>query len=430
MAGMSRLAAAYGLDVWIWYPAMDSDYSDARTVESALREWGEVFARLSRVDAVFVPGGDPGHTRPKYLMALLAKQTENLHRYHPQAGMWVSPQSFDQKWLDEFLEILEREQPAWLSGVVFGPQVRISLPELRRRVPARYPIRHYPDITHSRQCQYPVPDWDVAYALTEARECINPRPEGEAAIFRKVQPQTIGFLTYSEGCNDDVNKMIWSALGWDPEAGVPDILRQYARYFIGERYTDDFAQALLALERNWQGPLIANQNVEVTLAQLQRLEREAAPANLKNWRLQQALFRGYYDAYVRHRLIYETDLEAQAMARLRRAAVTGVAAALADAQQILNQAFRQPVNADWRLRICQLGEALFQSIGMQLSVDKYRAIAVDRGASLDTLDYPLNNRFWLKSRFARILKLPSEPERLRAIEEIPRVDQSGARRIL
>ncbi|HXP59461.1 MAG TPA: hypothetical protein VN829_03165 [Dongiaceae bacterium] len=418
MAGMSKLAAAYGLDVWIWYPAMDSDYSDARTVESALREWGEVFARLSRVDAVFVPGGDPGHTRPKYLMALLEKQTENLHRYHPKAGMWVSPQSFDQKWLDEFLDLLEREQPAWLSGVVFGPQVRISLPELRRRVPARYPIRHYPDITHSRQCQYPVPDWDVAYALTEARECINPRPEGEAAIFRKVQPGTIGFLTYSEGCNDDVNKMIWSALGWDPEAGVPDILRQYARYFIGERYTDDFAQALLALERNWQGPLIANQNVEVTLAQLQRLEREAAPAELKNWRLQQALFRGYYDAYIRHRLIHETDLEAQAMARLRRAAVTGAAAALADGQQILNQAFRQPVNADWRLRIYQLGEALFQSIGMQLSVDKYRAIAVDRGASLDTLDYPLNNRFWLESRFARIRKLPSEPERLRAIEEI------------
>ena len=315
MAGMSRLAAAYGLDVWVWYPAMDMDYSDARTVESALQEWGEVFARLSRLDAVFVPGGDPGHTRPKHLMALLEKQTRNLHRYHPKAGMWVSPQSFDQKWLDEFLDLLRREQPAWLSGVVFGPQVRISLPRLRELVPAQYPIRHYPDITHSRQCQYPVPDWDVAYALTEARECINPRPEGQAAIFRKTQPQTIGFLTYSEGCNDDVNKMIWSALGWDPEAGVPDILRQYGRYFIGERYTDDFAQALLALERNWQGPLIANQGVDITLGQLQRLEREASPADLKNWRFQQALFRGYYDAYVRHRLIYETDLEGQAMAR-------------------------------------------------------------------------------------------------------------------
>jgi hypothetical protein len=418
MTGMSGLAAAYGLDVWIWYPAMDPDYSDARAVESALAEWGQVFARLPRVDAVFVPGGDPGHTRPKTLMALLEKQTRNLHRYHPRAQMWVSPQSFDQRWLVEFVDLLQREPPAWLSGVVFGPQVRVSLPRLRQLVPARYPIRHYPDITHSRQCEYPVPNWDLAYALTEARECINPRPEDEAAIFRKLQPQTIGFLTYSEGCNDDVNKMIWSALGWDPEAKVEDILRQYSRYFIGERYTDDFAQELLALERDWRGPLLANEAVDGTLAQAQAMEREASPADLKNWRFQQALFRAYYDAYVRHRLIYETELEAEAMGQLRRAGAIGVAGALADAQRILDRAVKEPVNTDWRLRIYQLGEALFQSIGMQLSVEKYQAIAVDRGASLDTLDYPLNNRFWLEDRFARIRKLPTEAERLGAIEEV------------
>ena len=33
MARMSGLADDYGLDVWIWYPAMDSDYSDPATVE-------------------------------------------------------------------------------------------------------------------------------------------------------------------------------------------------------------------------------------------------------------------------------------------------------------------------------------------------------------------------------------------------------------
>src|SRR5207302_7262171 len=127
--------------------------------------------------------------------------------------------------------------PAWLSGIVFGPQNRASLSELRARVPKKYPIRHYPDITHSRQSQYPVPDWDVAYAVTEGREVINPRPRDEANIFRLMQPHTIGFLTYSEGCNDDVNKSVWSALGWDPDANLADVLRQYGRYFIG----NDFA---------------------------------------------------------------------------------------------------------------------------------------------------------------------------------------------
>src|ERR1700691_2199904 len=238
MIELSRLLEQYGLDVWIWYPAMDRDYSDPATVAAALREWGEVFRQLPRIDAVFVPGGDPGHTRPRYLMALLAKETGVLRRYHPKAQMWVSPQSFTREWTDEFLAILKNQQPAWLSGVVFGPQVGMSLPQLRAAVPQRYPIRHYPDITHSRQSQYPVPDWDVAYAVTEAREVINPRPVDEAKIFRLLAPYTVGSITYSEECNDDVNKMVWSALGWNPDANLTEILRDYSRYFIGYQYAD------------------------------------------------------------------------------------------------------------------------------------------------------------------------------------------------
>ena len=107
----------------------------------------------------------------------------DLHRFHPKAEMWVSPQRFNTEWLDEFIGILRRDQPGWLDGIVFGPQVRVSLPRLRELVPEKYPIRHYPDITHSRQCQYPVPSWDRAYAVREGRECINPRPEDQAIIF-------------------------------------------------------------------------------------------------------------------------------------------------------------------------------------------------------------------------------------------------------
>src|SRR5512133_4113618 len=100
---------------------MDKDCSDPKTVEFALAEWGEVFKRLPRIDAVFVPGGDPGHTQPKHLMALLARQTENLRRFHPKAQMWVSPQGFTKEWMDEFLGIVREQKPSWLSGIVFGP---------------------------------------------------------------------------------------------------------------------------------------------------------------------------------------------------------------------------------------------------------------------------------------------------------------------
>jgi hypothetical protein len=418
MTEMSRLADSYGLDVWIWYPAMDKDYSDPATVEFALHEWEEVYKKLPRIDAIFVPGGDPGHTEPKYLMALLEKQTALLHKYHPKAQMWVSPQSFNREWMDQFLAILKNEQPAWLTGVVFGPQVRLSLPELRASVPQRYPIRHYPDITHSRQSQYPVPDWDIAYAATEARETINPRPLDEAAIFRLLQPDTIGFLTYSEGCNDDVNKMIWSALGWNPDANITDILTEYSRYFIGYQYGNSFTRGLLELERNWRGPLAANANVETTLAEFQGMERAAAPATLANWRFQQALYRAYYDAYVRRRLIHETEIEKRAMAELRKGN-------LDEAEKILDTTLADRVALDLRGRIFELAEALFQSIRMQLSVAKYKAISTDRGANLDTVDVVLNNRGWLKAQFAEIRKNTNEDERLKQINRILNWEDPG-----
>jgi len=415
---VSQIAADYGVAVWIWYPALDKDYADPATVEFALKEWGQVFRKLPRIDAVFVPGGDPGRTRPKHLMALLERQTERLQSFHPDAGMWISPQGFTQEWMDEFLGILERDSPDWLTGVVFGPWVHLPIARFRELVPDRYPIRHYPDITHTLSCQYPVPDWDVAYALTEGREPINPRPLGQARIFRAVQPHTIGFLTYSEGCNDDVNKCIWSRLGWDPGAKVVDILREYSRYFIGQRYTDAFTQGLLALERNWEGPLATNAGVYTTLQQFQALEASASPRVLKNWRFQQALYRAYYDAYTRSRLLYETGLEEQAMDQLRQALDKGSLVALAEAERILDLAVNQRISNNWRTRLFQLAEALFQSVHMQLSVRLYKAQDEVRGANLDGIDYPLNNGPWLKECFAEICTLPEEAERLRGIKSI------------
>ncbi|MGH2794892.1 MAG: hypothetical protein ACRDKG_11380, partial [Actinomycetota bacterium] len=424
MVEMSRIADEYSQDVWIWYPALDKDYGDPQQVEFALREWGEVFARLPRIDAIFVPGGDPGHTQPKHLMSLLEKQTASLRRHHPQAEMWLSPQGFTAEWMEEFYGILKTE-PAWLAGLVFGPQVRDSLPGLRARTPKRYRIRHYPDITHSLRSQYPVQDWDIAHALTSNREQINPRPVDQALIFRSLLPHVTDFITYSEGPNDDVNKIVWNGLGWDPKTDVVQTLREYSRFFIGHRYTDPFAQGLLALEGNWRGPLAANASVYTTLEQFQSLERAAAPRDLLNWRFQQALYRAYYDAYVRRRLLHETAIEERAIERLRRARRGQSLDAIAEARRILDES-QDPPASDWRLRVYTLAEALFQSIRQQLSVDRYRAIAVGRGATLDSVETPLNNRGWLLARFAEAAALANEDERMALLDRVVRWTDPGA----
>lgn len=424
MIEMSRIVDSYGLDCWIWYPALDKDYSDAATVESALKEWAEVFRQLPRVDAVFIPGGDPGHTPPKVLFPFLEKQAANLRKYHPKAQMWLAPQGFNAEWMNDFA-VLMKAEPKWLHGIVYGPQLRLTIGELRALVPARYPIRHYPDITHSLNSQFPVPDWDTALALTNHREAINPRPQDQAAIFRATQPQTIGFLTYSEGCNDDVNKFLWSGLGWNAEAPVEEILRDYGSHFFGHRHADAIAQSILALERNWRGPLLMNAGVSTTLQQIQSLERSATPQLLLNWRFQQLLYRAYYDAYVRARLFHESSSEDWAFDKLRRAPEVGSLSALSEAEGILDRAAAEPVAIDLRERVYALAEGLFQSIRMQPSVSRYQAIAIGRGTTLDSVETPLNNRAWWKEQFSSIRRMEQEAERLAALQRVVEWENPG-----
>jgi hypothetical protein len=88
------------------------------------------------------------------------------------------------------------------------------------------------------------------------------------------------------------------------------------------------------------------------------------------------------------------------------------------ARLILDRSLVEHVAETWRARVFELGEALFQSIRMQLSVEKYKAISSDRGATLDTIDMPLNSRKWLDARFTEIAKLEYETDRLGAIDEI------------
>jgi hypothetical protein len=447
MVEMSRIADSYGVDVWVWYPAMDKDYSDQHTVDAAIEEWAGVLKTLPRVDAIYVPGGDPGDTEPKYLMALLEKQKQSINKFHPKAQMWVSPQGFSGDWMNEFLEIIRQPHTQmWLDGVVFGPQSRLSPEEFRKTMPEHYPVRLYPDITHSISCQYPVPDWDIAFALTEGREVINPRPESETDILRLSGPYSIGFISYSEGCNDDVNKFVWSSMGWNPEQPVIEPLRDFARFFVGAAYEEGFAQGLLNLEKNWRGSLAVNEQVDETLEGFEDMERRATPEVLHSWRWQQAYYRANFDAYVRHRLLAETGQLTRARDVLSRVWEVGwsplaqdigappvghpshrmdPAILLEAAEAILNEPILDPTGTVYRTRVLELGAALFDSIHMQLAVENYQGEAVERGAQLDTLDTPVTDGPWLRAQIAAIRVLTGQEKQVQAIRDLLRRTDPG-----
>src|SRR5690606_1010824 len=112
---------------------------------------------------------------PAILLPLLKAKAKILRRHHPDAGMWVSPQGLGPEWMQSFFGALAGPDMDWLTGIVYGPGIRMSLADFRSRVPSRYPVRSYPDITHTFHCQYPVSGWDPAFALTEGREPIASR---------------------------------------------------------------------------------------------------------------------------------------------------------------------------------------------------------------------------------------------------------------
>ncbi len=138
------------------------------------------------------------------------------------------------------------------------------------------------------------------------------------------------------------------------------------------------------------------------------------------------MVRAVYDAYTRHRLIYESALTEQANAKLAEAPTQGWQAAVAAATAVLRRAETEPVRRDLRERIDKLCEALFRSIALQTSMSRYKASEAERGCILDFVDYPLNSRWWLEDEFKAIGALPSEPEKLARLELVRTWEHPGA----
>lgn len=419
---IGEICKRYGLDYWVWVPA-DFSLNDKAKRAHLLAQCDEFFHDTPELTGFSFPGGDPGDNPPELVMPFLEDVAKLLAPAHPHAKIWLSVQQYKASQTDYVFDYIKQREPEWLGGLVAGPSSP-PLREMRERLPQRYQLRDYPDLTHNKLCQYEVPEWDQAFALTLGREAVNPRPVEYAAVFERTAGYTDGFISYSDGIHDDVNKTIWSALSWDPSETPRDILIDYARVYFTSAAPRRIADGILGLERNWRGPAAVNGAVDGTLRLWRELEK-LAPQLESNWRWQMCLLRANYDEYVRKRLIYETELEDEANGILANAAKLGSVNAMIEAAAVLDGAASHPVHAELRTRIVALCDLLFHSIGLQSSVAKYHAIGEERGAVLDFVDYPLNNRWWLEDQFQRIRGLGAEPERVQELTGLARWEHPG-----
>jgi hypothetical protein len=419
---ISEICAAYGIENWIWTPAT-CDLKDKELRARELLKNEKIYKSLPQLDGVFFPGGDPGENHPREVMPFLHDLYNLLIKYHPKAGIWISLQGFSEEQIDYFYTYLEENKPEWLSGIVSGPSSP-SIAETRFRLPARYKHRQYPDITHNVRCDYPVVNWDQAYMLTIGREGINPMPNYYAKIHETYAQFTDGFISYSDGVHDDVNKITWSMRGWDLNQEPVDIMNDYCRFFFGPEVASKAAKGIMALEQNWVGPIRKNGAIEPTFEYWQKLEKEN-PQLAGNWRWQMLVVRAYYDTYQHRRKIYEEGLEKEANKILATAKEIGSGKAMSQALELVNQADTKPRNQDLHTKIVSYCDDLFHSIGYQSDVEKYHASNSQRSCILQFVNYPLNNRWWLTDEFKKITLMDSEAKKLERLEVICKWENPG-----
>lgn len=385
----ARHADALDMDLSFWYPNSIDNFDEALAARKAF------FERIVRIDAVFSPGGDPGRYRADEFLNRVVKISRLLKSIHPEAKMWPSAQAPHEfsTWGEVFLTEISK-LPDEIDGVIAGPNHALPLDELRRRLPNKYPIRFYPDITHNVRCEYPVhfdsDDWHYSIAVGIGREGVNPRPTEFRRLHRLTRPYVIGSVSYSEGINDDVNKMLWSDMDFFGEVPLRESLEDYCRLFFYGADEKALTDAILGLEQNWIGDSVENPSIELTLSRLEA-EADRLPSLMKNWRFVILLFRACCDALLRRRRCFELELIEKAHILLKKGRL-----------ELAELALNEDFPADYlklREKIEALAALLFEQIGYQLDVKRYGALSWERGATLESIDLPVSDRAWLKNRF-------------------------------
>ena len=417
MQRLSKIIHSYGMDVSVWYPNMFPEDIDEKGLLEEDEKRRRVFSSLGHIDHIFIPGGDPGRLFPKKLFETAERFIKIAREYHPRVKLWISPQSRypSRAWSNEFFAQVAQE-PNWLDGVCFAPWTRDDIKTLRANTPERYALRNYPDMCHSLRCQYPVPKWNIYQAFTLGREFVNPRPLDQKNIHNIFKKYNDGSVCYSEGINDDLNKFIWLDQEWDPETKASQTLKDYARVFISCQYEDEIARGLLMLEENLRGDFKTNPSIKKAYELWLGLEEDLGEKIKNNYRFKLHLLRALYDYYQQGRLPLEEAREEEALAFLKNTDLS-LEEQVKAAREVLLSAKNKSHLPQLAAKINKLADELFELIGAQLTVSRHHAASFDRGAFVEALEIPLNDRRYILAQLEKAMELPTKDEAEKYIKD-------------
>lgn len=417
MIQLSQIIHSYGMEVHVWYPYLNSTI-EGETFQKEMEERDLIFRKVPYIDGLLIPAGDPGELPPKEMIKAAESTAALLHAYHPEAKVWMAPQSFAPRegWYDDFYEECAKE-PEWLYGVCFAPWEKDSIQEMYEKLPGKYKdtIRNYPDITHNIGSQFEVPDWDEAFAYTLGREAYNARPYAFQKIHEYHKGYVMGSITYSEGIHDDVNKMVWGNMDYLEDERVEEAVKDYVRLFIDPDWTEELADIILRLEDSWKGRILENKNIVCLYEEMMALENKIDQKTRKNFRYQLLLLRVLGDYQTQLRYAHDQALEKEVY-QIMEDENKSFEEIIEQVQGILRKTYTEPVGVKERFKLQRLSDELYASCKIQLTTTRHKGQFLERGAWLDTLNMALNDSQWINASLNRMKEQPwSEEEKKAAI---------------
>ncbi len=203
-------------------------------------------------------------------------------RYHPNAKFHLCTWWAEEAELAIIDEWLRRQRPEWFDSINFSLGYGEMLPQ--RAVPAGYRKSAFVHIGygHTRRGVYGTLGGVVA-------------PQRLSRILSGFpQAGLCGFIAYSEGICDDLNKCIIGRLGWQPQSDAKELVSEYCRWYFGSEAAA-LANAISGLE-----PIEAASNERLAeIRNALELQVNRLPRYASQWRFDQLLIRARVAAFDR-----------------------------------------------------------------------------------------------------------------------------------
>ena len=189
--------------------------------------------------------------------------------------------------------------------------------------------------------------------------------------------------------------------------------------------TKPLSKIILDAENNWKGPILENDGIDAVYDEMCDLDRNISENICDNFRYQMIKLRVFSDYWAKQKYREDKKLEQKARDAIGKAAEIGADRAIHDARSILNESYDHPAAENILFEMQKLADSLYDKCRIQLTVSHHGGQQWIRGAYLETARMPLNDYQYLMQSFKIIEKIPSEQEKIKALESLNTRDKPG-----